>query len=65
MPVYRSGFRPSRRGARPHAILALAASCADADAQAERLAIPDQDALRCSYAVPAEARGLAVAHEAA
>ena len=36
---YRRLFRPSRWGERPHAILALAAICAETDAEAERLAI--------------------------
>ena len=35
---YRRLFRPTRLGARPHAILAVAAICAATDAEAERLA---------------------------
>jgi luciferase family oxidoreductase group 1 len=35
---YRSHFKPSDDRAQPHAILALAAVCADTDAEAERLA---------------------------
>ena len=36
---YRRQFEPSRWGERPHAILALAAVCAETDAEAERLAM--------------------------
>lgn len=36
---YRQQFQPSRWGERPHAILALAAICAETDAEAERLAM--------------------------
>ncbi|SFS74054.1 LLM class flavin-dependent oxidoreductase [Methylobacterium sp. yr668] len=35
---YRTRFRPTRLGAKPHAILAVAAICAATDAEAERLA---------------------------
>jgi len=35
---YRRGFRPTRLGTKPHAILAVAAICAPTDAEAERLA---------------------------
>ncbi|MCJ2011596.1 LLM class flavin-dependent oxidoreductase [Methylobacterium sp. J-076] len=38
MRDYRHLFRPSRLGTKPHAILAVAAICAETDAQAERLA---------------------------
>jgi luciferase family oxidoreductase group 1 len=38
MLAYRHGFRPSRWRERPHAILAVAAVCAETDAEAERLA---------------------------
>ncbi|MCJ2063513.1 LLM class flavin-dependent oxidoreductase [Methylobacterium sp. J-088] len=38
MLEYRRGFRPTRLGATPHAILAVAAICAPTDAEAERLA---------------------------
>ncbi len=38
MRLYRSAFRPSQLAASPHAILAVAAVCADTDAEAERLA---------------------------
>ena len=37
--AYRQQFQPSRLGERPHAILALAAVCAETDAEAERLAM--------------------------
>lgn len=37
--AYRRQFQPSRLGERPHAILALAAVCAETDAEAERLAM--------------------------
>ncbi|MEA1832319.1 LLM class flavin-dependent oxidoreductase [Methylobacterium durans] len=39
MLAYRRGFRPSRWRERPHAILAVAAICAETDAEAERLAL--------------------------
>ncbi|MCJ2010586.1 LLM class flavin-dependent oxidoreductase [Methylobacterium sp. J-092] len=39
---YRRGFQPSRWGTRPHAILAVAAVCAETEAQAERLALSTQ-----------------------
>ncbi len=38
MRAYREAFRPSRLGSEPHAILAVAAICAETDAEAERLA---------------------------
>ncbi|WP_449411687.1 LLM class flavin-dependent oxidoreductase [Methylobacterium komagatae] len=38
MRAYRSGFTPSRLGAEPQAILAVAAICAETDEEAERLA---------------------------
>jgi luciferase family oxidoreductase group 1 len=38
MRFYRENFRPSPHCARPHAILAVAAICADTDAEADRLA---------------------------
>ena len=38
MLAYRRLFRPTRLGAQPHAILAVAAICAATDAEAERLA---------------------------
>ena len=37
--AYRRQFQPSRLGERPHAILALAAVCAETDEEAERLAM--------------------------
>jgi len=37
---YRAHFKPSRWGAAPHGILAVAAIVADTDAEAERLALP-------------------------
>jgi luciferase family oxidoreductase group 1 len=39
MRAYRSLFRPSHLGERPHAVLAVAAVCAATDAEAERLAM--------------------------
>ena len=39
MGDYRRLYRPSHLGERPHAILAVAAVCAETDAQAERLAM--------------------------
>ncbi|MGU3538554.1 LLM class flavin-dependent oxidoreductase [Methylobacterium sp. A54F] len=42
MLAYRHGFRPSRWRERPHAILAVAAVCAETDAEAERLARSSQ-----------------------
>ncbi|MFC6791528.1 LLM class flavin-dependent oxidoreductase [Methylobacterium komagatae] len=38
MRAYRNGFTPSRLGAEPQAILAVAAICAETDEEAERLA---------------------------
>jgi luciferase family oxidoreductase group 1 len=38
MTSYRKGFRPSAALARPHAILGVAAVCADTEAEADRLA---------------------------